>query len=284
MNPPMTHTTEKSALPDYGNPPVVETVVGVQFQPLSGFTNAHLGAFWQALGIAEWPTVQDVPPLPRQEERFTPEAQWGKALRLQLTQNPASRLQIRNRDGNRTLQLQNGRMHLNWLGEGGDRYPRYSQVRTEFDNLLTQLARFVDASQLGVLTPDQWEVTYVNKIRQGLWQTPADWNFFRPLNGMPSIDGVIEPESFTGEWHFVIPGERGRLHIHWQHARESDSDEDSHVLLTLTARGPIGNETEFNSSVLAGIDLGRETIVRSFQCLMSDPANKEWELKNASDR
>ena len=279
----MKHATEQSALPDYGNPPVVETVVGVQFEPLSGFTNAHLGAFWQALGISEWPMVQDVPPLPRQEERFTPEAQWGKALRLQLTQNPASRLQIRNRDGNRLLQLQDGRMHLNWLGEGGDRYPRYALVRAEFDNLLTQLARFVDASQLGVLTPDQWEVTYVNRIRQGLWTTPADWNFFSPLNGMPSLEGVIEPESFTGEWHFVIPEQRGRLHIHWQHARETESDEDSQVLLTLTARGPIGNETGFNSSVLAGIDLGRETIVRSFRHLMSDPANTEWKLKNASD-
>ena len=154
-----------------------------------------------------------MPPLPRQEERFTPEAQWGKALRLQLSQNPASRLQIRNRDGNQMLQLQNGRMHLNWLGEGGDRYPRYSQVRTEFDNLLTQFAKFVDANQWGSLTPDQWEVTYVNSIKQGLWTTPADWNFFRPLNGMPSIDGVIEPKSFTDEWHFVVPEQRGRLHI-----------------------------------------------------------------------
>ena len=101
MNPTMTLTTAQSALPEYGNPPVVETVVGVQFQSLSGFTNAHLGAFWQALGVQDWPTVQDVPPLPRQEERFTPEAQWGKVLRLQRSQNPASRLQIRNRDGNR---------------------------------------------------------------------------------------------------------------------------------------------------------------------------------------
>ena len=71
--------------------------------------------------------------------------------------------------------------------------------------------------------------------------------------------------------------------IHWLHARETESDEDSHVMLTLTARGPIGNETEFNSSVLAGIDLGRETIVRSFRHLMSDPANTGWKLKNASD-
>lgn len=140
------------------------------------------------------------------------------------------------------LQLQKGRMHLNWLGEGCDRYPRYSQVRDEFDNVLTQLSIFVDASQLGALVPDQWEVTYVNRIRQGLWTTPADWDFFRPLNGMPSINGVIEPESFTGEWHFVIPGHRGRLHIHWQHAREIESDEDSHVMLTFRSQShvPVG--------------------------------------------
>lgn len=280
----MTLASEQSVLPEYASPPVVETVVGLQFEPLSGFTNAHLGAFWQALGIDEWPTVHDLPPLPRQHERFTPEAPWGKVLRLQFTPNAASRMQVRNRDGNRMIQLQNGRLHLNWLGEGGDRYPRYPQVRAEFHQLLIQFTKFVDANQLGTLIPDQWEVTYVNRISQGIWKTPADWGFFRPLHGVPTIEGLIQAESFAGEWHFVIPEQRGRLHVHWQHAKDTEANEASYVLMTFTARGSIGkgSETSHNSSVLAGIDLGRETIVRSFRHLMSDSANREWELKNAA--
>jgi len=33
-------------LPTFENPPVVETVMSVQFDPLSKLTDAHLGGFW----------------------------------------------------------------------------------------------------------------------------------------------------------------------------------------------------------------------------------------------
>ena len=277
----MPQSAEQIQLPDYDNPPVIETVVGVQFQPLVGFTNAHLGAFWQSLNAEDWPSVKDMPLLPQQEERFTPEAQWGKALRFQLSQDPTSRLQIRNIDGNRMVQIQNGRMHLNWLGEGGDRYPRYERVRAEFANCLTRLTRLVDDNQLGPLVPDQWEVTYVNHIPQnGVWQTPADWSFFKPLNVVPTIDGLIEAESFSGQWHFVIPDQRGRLHANWQHSKRSDTDESEFIRLTLTARGPINGGDHAEESILSGVDLGRETIVLTFRHLMNDLANKEWKLRD----
>jgi uncharacterized protein (TIGR04255 family) len=274
--------TNQIELPNYGNPPVVETIVGVQFEPLANLTNAHLGAFWSTLDTDEWPLLQDAPVLPRQEERFGPEVQWGKSLRLQLTQDPSSRLQIRNRDGNRMLQVQNGRMHLNWLGGGENKYPRFPKVRREFEDRILDLNKFVTQKNIGTLVPDQWEVTYVNRIPQKLWQTPADWGFFKPLNGVPSIDGVIEAESFSGEWHFVIPGQRGRLHVNWQHAKDAEPDDVSHIRLTLTARGPVDITDDAHTAVMTGIDLGRTTIVQSFERLMSATANEEWKLKDAA--
>jgi len=280
----MTQTAEQIQLPDYDNPPVVETVFGVQFKPLAGFTNAHLGAFWQTLGLENWPKVSDMPPLPRQEERFTPEAQWGKTLRFQITQDPKARLQIRNGDGNRLIQLQNGRFHLNWIGEDGGKYPRFKQLKEEFETYLKQFAAFLSDYQLGPIEFDQWETTYVNKIPQTVWKTPADWGFFQPLNAMPSIEGLIEAESFSGEWHFVIPDRRGRLHIHWQHAKDSETDETSHIQLNLTARGPLPEGSDSFANVMAGIDLGHCTIVSSFCYLMSDNANSEWKLKNVPSR
>ena len=278
----MDDSTSRIELPDYDNPPVVETVVGFQFRPLSGFTNAHLGAFWQHIGQQNWPTVADLPPLPRREERFTPEAQWGKRLKLQLSQDPSARVQVKNLDGSRMVQLQNGRLHLNWLGDGGDRYPRYTRVRSEFQSCLSQLFRFADDQQIGTVEPEQWEVTYVNHIPQGLWGSPGDWTFFKPLNAVPSIDGLIQAESFSGEWHFVLPEQRGRLHVQWQHAIQEEAEPTELIRLNLTARGPVAHSDHVESSILSGIDLGHETIVRSFRLLMSDSANREWKLKNAS--
>lgn len=270
-------------LPDYDNPPVVETVLGVQFRPIPDFSNAHLGAFWQALGQEDWQTVTDLPPLPRQEERFTPEGQWGRRLQLHLTQDPSGRVQIKNREGNRMVQLQNGRLHLNWLGNGGDQYPRYNSVRAEFQDCLSRLRQFAEQQQLGAIEPDQWEVTYVNRIPQStVWNAPSDWTFFKPLNAIPSVDGLIEAESFSGEWHFLIPDQQGRLHVKWQHAIDAEQDAGELIRLDLTARGPVKTSDDLESSVLNGIDLGHETIVRSFRVLMSDAANQEWKLKNVS--
>jgi hypothetical protein len=185
------------------------------------------------------------------------------------------------------LQLQNNRFHLNWLGDGGDKYPRYSQVRGEFISHLQSLIRFVGDYDLGEIRPDQWEVTYVNHIPKGtVWDTQADWNFFLPMNSMPSVDGYAEAESFGGEWHFTIPDERGRLHIQWQHGlkKQPESENESamdFVRLAFTARGAIEKHDDVVESVCAGIDLGRDTIVHSFRDLMSQPANQYWGLDHA---
>ena len=278
----MSQTAQQLLLPKYEKPPVVETVLGLQFNPLSAFTNAHLGAFWQSLGVEEWPMVTDKPLLPRQEERFTPDAQWGNALRLQLTQDPTARVQIRNHDQNRMIQLQNGRFHLNWLGSDGDPYPHYAQIRKELETYWIQLVSFAAKQGLGDIVPDQWEVTYVNHIpKDGVWSSPADWSFFKPLNPVVSIDGLIEAESFSGEWHFIIPDRRGRLHVNWQHAKTGDENENEFIRLSLTARGPVV-EKDTNRSILECIDLGHQTVVCAFRDLMNDSANQQWGLKNAT--
>jgi hypothetical protein len=49
----MADTTEEATFPDYERPPVVETVLGVQFDPLPDLCNAHLGAFWGTLECDE---------------------------------------------------------------------------------------------------------------------------------------------------------------------------------------------------------------------------------------
>lgn len=279
----MAGTDTAEALPDYGRPPVVETVLGVQFDRLTGFGNAHLGAFWKTLDQSEWPTVSDVPPLPPQFEHFTPEARWVKGLQLQFSQDPSSRLQIKSLAGDRMIQVQNNRLHFNWLGQSGGEYPRYEKVREGFAETLNRFLEFIRKEQLGRFCANQWEVTYLNHIPKGtVWSTPQDWGFFLPLRAVPTIDKLIEGESFSGEWHFVIPEKRGRLHVRWQHAFKADDQHRELVVLTLTARGPLEGVNDETQRILEGLDLGRKTIVQTFAKLMSQEANVYWGLQHVS--
>jgi uncharacterized protein (TIGR04255 family) len=282
----MPDTTEHDPLPDYDNPPVVETVLGVQFERLLRFKNAHLGAFWKTLDADEWPVVQDAPPLAPQFERFEKPAPWAKGVQLQLTQDPANRLQIKNKDGDRMIQLQNNRLHFNWIGESGGRYPRYERVRDGLEWALRKFVEFVEQEHVGDFRPNQWEVTYVNHIPQGsVWNTPTDWSFFKPLAGVSTVDNLLQGESFGGEWHFVIPRQKGRLHVQWHHGLKSapEKSENEIVRLMFTARGPIEEGGDKLQTITDALNLGRRTIVSSFKELMSDDANKHWGLKHAND-
>lgn len=102
---------------------------------------------------------------------------------------------------------------------------------------------------------------------------PALWCFF-------SIESVVYSESFAGEWHFAIPGQRGRLHVDWKHGliTEGEVDEKEFVRLTLTARGGVDATQDPVTAIRGGLDLGHSTIVLSFKELMSDAANEYWGL------
>lgn len=280
----MNNSPAKGPFPDYEDPPVVETILGVQFNPLSGWRNAHLGAFWKTLNTDDWPNVFDAPPLQLQFERFTESARWAMVgAQLTLTQDLSARLQIKNKEGDRMIQLQNSRLHFNWLGQAGGQYPRYGSIRDGFVWVLQQFIEYVAREKVGDFRPNQWEVTYLNHIPKGtIWNTPNDWGFFLPLGPVPTIEHLVQGESFAGGWHFVIPEQRGRLHVQWQHGRKSDPEEEV-IVLTLTARGPVAGSENSIQAILDGLDLGRETIVRSFVAFTSEAANKYWGLKNAND-
>jgi uncharacterized protein (TIGR04255 family) len=276
----MQESSQINPFPHYDKPPVIETVLGLQFEPVAQFQNAHLGVFWNSLNKDEWPTVTDAPSLDPQFERFSETRKWSRGMQLRLTKDLTTRLQIRNADRNRMIQIQNGRFHFNWIGQGNN-YPRYTTVYEEFSGIFRQFMDFLAQNGLGPIKPNQWEVTYVNHIPKGtIWNDPHDWSFFRPISSNRSVEEPLVWESFAGEWHFIIPEQRGRLHVHWQHAKADIEEESPEIIrLTLTARGAIQPDAEIDQAVKAGLDLGHETIVCSFEKLMTNDANDYWGRK-----
>lgn len=271
----------KEPLPSFEQPPVIETVLGVQFKPLAGFSNAHLGAFWEKLS-EDWPNVVDAPPLDPVYEQFGDDQVWKTSgLQLSLSKTRPARFQIRNPEKDRMVQIQNGRFHYNWVRRPTEDYPHYPRVRKEFDQHLEELRCYLDNKSLGSIDPNQWEVTYVNHIPIGtVWNQPEDWRELFPTLPMQAArTSAASLESFSGQWHFKIATDRGRLHVEIRHGRKQSEETSELLIMTLTARGPISPD---GLDLDQGLDLGHDTIVRSFAELTSSNAHKKWRRSNAS--
>lgn len=268
---------EKSNGPVFDKPPVIETVLGVQFGPLKGLTSAHLGWFWKTYLDDKWEKVAETVPLPDEFERFEATPPGPVRFKIEPVRLPA-RLQISQADNGRMMQIQPTRFHYNGNRVGGE-YPRYRNVREEFDRYFETFCRFVADARLGEVVPNQWELTYIDSIPRGLlWDTPADWHELLPgLISPRRLLGSVRLESFGGEWHFEIAPQRGRLHVSVQLARLGE-DPTPVLLLQSTARGPLGKEGATNLG--EGLELGHRAAVDAFVGITSEKAQKAWGRKS----
>ena len=272
------------ALPHFGNPPVIETALSVQFAEIRGFGNAHLGLFW-ARHQATFPILSDADPIVAQLELFGAErSQPPRSQRVRLGVDPAARLQMTTADQSRMVQVQNGRLVHNWRRTGDGRYPRWTAVKPELIAYWSDFQAFVAENKLPAAVPNQWEVVYVNHLLKGRdWASPADW-----ADLVPGVLGRSERlaggklESLAANWDVGLDGDGGRLHIEIFHAlavSNSDPEAEPMELLTLqlTARGPIaGHGIE---AIDAGLELGHVAIVQNFAAITGDAAHKRWRRK-----
>jgi uncharacterized protein (TIGR04255 family) len=173
------------------------------------------------------------------------------------------------------IQLQNGRLHYNWLGKDRSSYPRYKVLRPEFLSTLDRFAEFLRTEGLEEISLNQWEVTYVNHFPKGEeWKEPVDWTqVFRPPVGLSTVRGC-SLDSFGGEWHYEIPPFLGRLHVEIKHGRKGSAEGQEILLMTLTARGPF--DATGKTPITERLDLGHETIVSAFADLTSTDAQSHW--------
>lgn len=287
----ISNSTHDVHLPKFENPPVKETVLGVQFEVLSSFSTVHLGLYWNSLD-KDWSIVEDALPIEPVTESL--DQDWssgiGRSVNLQLVSTPSIRLRITNPTRRRMIQVQNNRFHCNWLGPKGGRYPSYDVLRREFDTEFERFILFIDENRLGEVKPNQWEVTYVNYIAKNtVWKTPEDWSgLFRSLH-MPKDSltcGALE--SLSGQWHYQIEPQKGRLHVQLQHGvkelQEGGPSEEM-VIMTLTARGPAASDVARSASESwqDGLDTGRRAIVNSFVELTSQSAHEHWGIFYEND-
>jgi uncharacterized protein (TIGR04255 family) len=264
-------------LPDFEEPPVVETVLSVQFEPLTDMRTAHLGLLWEKFRT-NFPKTEERPTLARVFEQFPDTQRARLGLELQTYENPpVPRLWFITTQGNEMIQVQPDRFVKNWRKEGaGETYPRYERNKASFERDFATFQEFVTANHLGTLRVNQCEVTYVNHIVSGQgWDSFSDVDkvFSSWKSPVDPIPGSVE--DLRAYARFVIPGDVGtpvgRLHVEIQPAFRT-SDNKAMYVFHLTARGQVGDSFEF-------FDVGRDWIVKSFAALTTPRMHEVWRRK-----
>ncbi len=275
---PTDHRMATSSSPTFRKPPVVEMMLGLQFDTLPGFTNSHLGLYWSKLDTKVWPTVEDAPTFPQQFEKFGDDRQWSEAgtINIGLSQKPSSRARFTNHSRDRMIQLQNGRFWYQWIGASTE-YPRYETIRVEMADIFGGFIGFVKELGLGDVHLNQWEIGYTNHLPCGtVWHDPKDWTKVFNSNAMlPAFVGTSQLENFGGHWMYSIADNLGRLHVDLRSARDKPDGTDI-LALQLVSRGPVGDSDDGLRDGLAGLDLGHNTIVNGFRDLTSKEAREYW--------
>ena len=227
-------------LPEYDNPPLNEVVFGVQFKELEGLKTLHVGAFWEKISKAKYPEFTENPPLAHMIETYgDPQAKSPGPVFERLDAPPLPRFFFISEDERRLVQLQKDRFHQNWRKRGEEaEYPRYESLYPQFAKSWELFRDFVVGQSLGELQPDQYELTYVNHIKQGSgWENEQDieevFPWFKCKIENNSSDKL---ENVSWGRIYKFPDNAGRLHVSMKQAFIIDKKTPV-LVLNLTARG-----------------------------------------------
>lgn len=272
--------------PKFEFPPVVETVLGVQFAHLAGYTTAHAGWFWkeyleklEEAPSHKWSTAVDAPRLEDQFERFGADDNWGPMFALKaLPASQSNRTQIFRSDGERLIQVQDSRFILNWKKQSGA-YPSFGPLLEEFRSLLHAFASFAHEAGFGTLEFNQWEVVYVDQLKKGeLWQSARDWSRIFPGLSMPQLNDssllASGDETVSADWRFSISEQRGRMYITLRQMKLAPSNEEV-LHINFVARGPLTATDSWER----GLELGHEVLNDTFLAITSLEAQSHWKKR-----
>lgn len=268
--------------PKFNKPPVVETVLGVQFPELDGFRAVHFGRFGETLGT-RYPKVTDCARLnPIHKERF-PRAPAIPGPHFQVMQgSPLNRTWFTSKTGSELIQLQPDRFLFNWKDQGGN-YPSYETNSQEFFKEFEAFCKFCEKQEdLSTPQPEICEVTYVNHIDPINDETVIDLagQVYSGLQWKTAREFLPMPDSVTFNRTYVISDREkpiGRLYVESSIAmRREDKNLFEFILLKLTGR--VNHDPSDERDLRASLRIAHDWVVRGFAELTDHNIQQDrWE-------
>ena len=236
--------SSERVLPDFDDPPVIETSLGVEFSPLDKWSIPHFGLFWKEIQ-GSYPRFEVQPAIGPQIERFGDELKQRTMPEVEFLVQPPVRCWFIHESETRLIQIQNDRFVHNWRKiRGTDVYPHYESTRPTFEREWSRFCSFLESQRISRPEVRQCEVSYFNHIERGKgWQSLADLpDILSCWTGKLSTGFLPPPEAVLLDARYLIPDNQGRLHIILQPAiRHADAKEV--LQLTLIARGRPASST-----------------------------------------
>lgn len=263
-----------SDLPDFSRPPLDEVVFGVQFAPLSGFYDPHVGLLWRRIR-SNFPTLEIQPRLESPIDDLAPNAQLTPPL-IVMPLSGQGRSWLISQDEEFVLQVQNNRFMLNWRRRDSA-YPHFEDLEERFWEYYGGFRELLTDENLPAPEVQQVELSYIN------WITDMSAHeVFRPAQSASLTTLGLGP--FPEEQHFIgrylarseTGDPFGRLYVQCQPAvRIQPARSDTGLQFTLTFRAP-GKEPLRDKRLKELLAFGRVSIVRSFFDLTTDDAHQRW--------
>ncbi len=241
--------------PRYSNPPVVETVIGVQFPELRGFSNVHFGLYWEQIRD-RYPRFQDKPRIPHMLAS-------NAGSHLMPGRTPDRVWFMSADEQGELIQLQPNRFHFNWRGQGQS-YPEFETNSQKFFAEFKGLKSFCVTQAIDVPAPEICEVTYFNHLIPEAGETAMDLfgKAFAGLRWANSDDFLPRvPNGAAFSRLYDISDSHGKLHVNANLARDEAKRIDL-IRLELTARVPLDRKTE--AEFERAVSLAHEWVVWGF--------------------
>ena len=265
-------------LPKFDSPPIVETVLGVEFTALDNWDIRNFGFYWNEVKD-HFSSFEVKPALESRIEDLSVQVANETGVRFS-TSPPELRGWFVSNEHQRLVQIQRDRFIFNWRkGNPSAEYPEYEKsIRPDFEREFKRFSAFLKGQGLGPIEIVQCEVTYVNHLERGIgWSSAADLqNVFKCWSPSASMTFLPAPEDVSIDVRYRLPNEGGRLYVS---AKPAIRNEDGVEILqmTLTARGrPAASDL---SSALEWLDIGREWIVQGFTDFTTKQMHDIWKRR-----
>lgn len=270
-------TEPANALPKYTRPPVVETVIGVQFEELTGFRAAHFGAYWDRIGRDRFPKITDQPRLPSTIEAFQRSLPNSLESIEFLPAGSPGRVWFESAAGNELVQLQANRFLYNWKkSTQSEQYPSFEANREKFLTLWVEFRDFCSEMDIGKISPQLCEVTYFNDFPPNPGESAIELfgRVFTGLTWKNEGNFLSKPERATFNRVYEIPDRRGRLYVEAAIAvKVAESSEL--VRLTMTARMNCKSSTD--GELFEEIQIAHDWVVKGFAAVTNlDVQRERW--------
>ncbi|HEY2169297.1 MAG TPA: TIGR04255 family protein [Candidatus Angelobacter sp.] len=268
-------TTRPRSLPDFDDPPVVETVMGLEFVRLKGWSIPHFGLLWSKFK-SEYPHFDVQPALQSNVDvQVGVEVRTASAPTVSVMALPSLRCWFFDESRTSLIQVQEDRFLHNWIKKGSqEKYPHYENIRPKFEIEWQRFCAFLSEQNLATPVVQHCEVTYVNHIERGAaWRTFDDLADVVSVWSKPSTGFLPSPDAVNLSVKYPMQETDGTLTITLEPAiRHTDQKEVLQLRLSAHAR-PASQNLE---DILKCLDIGRDWIVRGFTDFTSSKAHSLW--------